>query len=122
VLLAVVTTAVALPLASVARPVLAVSAALFGAAFLAVSAAATGLIRQARPEPEWSRTLTVFIALFGAGQVVGPLLTGRLADHIGLRGGLAVAAGLLTLAVLAACLQSAPDDVRGSPPAPAAAG
>ncbi|MGH3342381.1 MAG: YbfB/YjiJ family MFS transporter [Carbonactinosporaceae bacterium] len=105
VMLAVVTTAVTLPLASTTTLVLAVSAALFGGAFLAVSAATTALIRQSRPQADWPRTLTGFTAAFGAGQVAGPVLTGQLADHVGLRGGLAAAAALLALATAAAALQ-----------------
>jgi predicted MFS family arabinose efflux permease len=105
VLLAVVTTAVALPLASAATPILAVSATLFGGAFLAVSAAATALIRQSRPQPQWPRTLAGFTAAFGAGQVASPILTGQLADHVGLRGGLAAATAMLVLATAAAWLQ-----------------
>lgn len=105
VLLAVVTVAVALPLASTSTPVLAVSASLFGGAFLAVSAATTAVICQSRPRLQWPRTLAGFTAAFGAGQVVGPVLTGQLADHVGLRGGLAAAAALLALATGAASLQ-----------------
>lgn len=107
VLLAVVTTAVALPLASAAVPVLAVSAALFGSGFLAVSAATTALIRTHTPHHQWSRTLAGFTAMFGAGQVAGPVLTGYLADHVGLRGGLAAATALLALATTAAWRQYA---------------
>ena len=40
----------------------ATGAALFGGTFLAVSAAATALIRQSRPQPQWSRTLAGFTA------------------------------------------------------------
>jgi predicted MFS family arabinose efflux permease len=116
VLLVVVTTAVTLPLASTTTAVLAVSAALFGGAFLAVSAAATALIRQRRPQPEWSRTLAGFTAAFGAGQVAGPVLTGQVADHVGLRGGLAAAATLLAMATAAAWLQHTRNDAEGQAP------
>jgi MFS family permease len=105
VLLVVVTTAVTLPLASTTTPVLAVSAALFGGAFLAVSAATTALIRQSRSEADWPRTLAGFTVAFGAGQVAGPVLTGQIADHVGLRGGLAAAAAVLVLATAAASRQ-----------------
>ncbi len=117
VLLAVVTVAVALPLASTTTPVLAVSAALFGGAFLAVSAATTAVIRQSRPQPQWPRTLAGFTAAFGAGQVIGPVLTGQLADHVGLRGGLAAAAALLVLATAAASLQGTKHDPERRPEA-----
>ncbi len=76
-----------------------------GGAFLAVSAATTAVIRLSRPQPQWPGTLAGFTAAFGAGQIVGAVLTGQLADHVGLRGGLAAAATLLVLATAAASLQ-----------------
>lgn len=105
VLLVVVTAGAALPLASTAPLVLAASAALFGSSFLAVSAAITTLIRDTRPHPEWSPILARFTTLFAAGQVVGPVVTGLLADRIGLRGGLAAATAVLVLATAAAWRQ-----------------
>lgn len=108
VLLAGVTLAAALPLVPTAVPTLTVSAALFGGGFLTVSAAVTALIGQRRPEDEQSKNLAGFNAVFGAGQVAGPALTGQLADHVGLRGGLTAACGLLVLATLAAVFQANP--------------
>lgn len=105
VLLAVVTAGVALPLASTSPLVLGMSAALFGSAFLTVSAAVTTLIRDARPHPEWSPVLARFTVLFAAGQVIGPAVTGVLADRVGLRGGLGVSVAVLVLAVAAAWRQ-----------------
>lgn len=115
VLLAVVTIAGALPLASAAVPVPAVSAALFGSGFLAVSAAATALIGHHRPQGEWSRTLAGFTTMFAIGQATGPALTGYLADHVGLRGGLTAATALLALATTAAWRQHAGSQPKHRP-------
>lgn len=107
VLLTVVTAGVALPLASTTPPVLAASAALFGSAFLTVSAATTALIRDARPHREWPPVLARFTVLFAAGQIVGPVVTGVLADRVGLHGGLGVSVAVLVLAIAAAWRQHA---------------
>ena len=105
VLLALVAAAVVLPIWSATVPALAASALLFGLGFLSVTAAVTGLIQRYRPADQWSRLLAGFIAAFGAGQVIGPVLTGLLADRIGLRAGLVGPAVLLIGAVLAALVQ-----------------
>lgn len=101
-LLLLVTVGAAFPLASTSVVVLGLSSALFGAGFLAVTAAITQLVREQRPSHQRHRTLAGFTSIFAAGQIAGPVLTGGLADHLGLRGGLAVAAGFLLLSVLAA--------------------
>lgn len=106
-LLALVTVAATLPLLSTRLVPLGLSSALFGAGFLTVTAAITQLIREGRNPQQRHHTLSAFTAIFAAGQVVGPVLTGWLADHLGLRGGLAVAAGFLALATLAARAQRA---------------
>jgi predicted MFS family arabinose efflux permease len=106
VLLAVVMIAVGLPLLSTALPALTISAALFGLSFLAVSAAVTGIIRENTPAPRWPTTIAAFTTAFGAGQVAGPLLTGVLADAVGLRGGLGLAAALLGVAMVCAAVHA----------------
>lgn len=116
ILLAVVTIAVSLPVMSTALPVLIASAALFGLSFLAVSAAVTGIIRENRPADKWPTTIAAFTSAFGAGQVIGPLFTGALADHLGLRGGLTTAAGILgasALCAVAHCLRHRTDRPSG---------
>jgi MFS family permease len=107
VLLAVVTLGAALPLLSPSIAVLLLSAVLFGGSFLSVSAAMTALVRRALPPAQWALGLAAAMTLFAAGQIVGPLLTGALADRTGgLDAGLAASAVLLGLAALAATRQS----------------
>lgn len=105
VLLALVAAAVVLPIVSATIPALAASAILFGLGFLSVTAAVTALIQRHRPPEQWSRLLAGFIAAFGAGQVIGPVFTGLLADRVGLRAGLGGPAVLLVGATLAALVQ-----------------
>jgi predicted MFS family arabinose efflux permease len=59
------------------------SAAGYGATFLAVPAAVTGLIRTATRPGEWTGALAAFTVVFAAGQTAGPYLAGALADHYG---------------------------------------
>jgi predicted MFS family arabinose efflux permease len=113
-LLAVVAAGAALPLLSGSMAVMLASAALFGGAFLAVVAALTQTIRQVLPASQWVLGLAVALALFGVGQVIGPVATGFLADHGGLGGGLAASSGLLALAAVVASRQPSarPPDAR----------
>lgn len=99
------TVAAALPVLSTGAVVLGISAVLFGSAFLAITAATTALIRQERPAEQWAATIAGFTVWFAAGQTVGPVLAGAIADLVGLRGGLAAAAALLVLATGVAGLQ-----------------
>jgi predicted MFS family arabinose efflux permease len=106
-LLVVVAAGAALPLLSGALAVMLASAVLFGGAFLAVVAALTQTIRQTLPAGQWVPGLAVALALFGVGQVIGPVATGFLADHAGgLTAGLAASSGLLALAAVAASRQA----------------
>ena len=59
------------------------SAAGYGATFLAVPAAVTGLIRTATRPGEWTGALAAFTVVFAAGQTAGPYLAGALADRYG---------------------------------------
>lgn len=102
VLIGVVAAGTLLPLISTAVPVLALSALLFGGGFLAVTAAATAQIRQTRPQQDWARTVGAFTVVFAAGQALGPVGAGMLADNIGLRGALTGCTLILALAAAAA--------------------
>jgi predicted MFS family arabinose efflux permease len=55
----------------------------YGATFLAVPAAVTGLIRTATQPGEWTGALAAFTVVFAAGQIAGPYLSGALADRYG---------------------------------------
>lgn len=59
------------------------SAVGYGATFLAVPAAVTGLIRTATRPIQWTGALAAFTVVFAAGQTAGPYLAGALADHYG---------------------------------------
>lgn len=71
------------------------SAALFGSTFLAVVTVVTAQVRILLPRARWTAMLGNATALFALGQLVGPTLTGIVAD---MRGGLAI--GLLGSAAI----------------------
>jgi predicted MFS family arabinose efflux permease len=83
----------------------ALSALLFGGSFLAVVAAITRQVRLALPPARWTAVMGNATALFAVGQLIGPALTGAIADR---RGGLALglicSGGLLASALLVALL------------------
>jgi predicted MFS family arabinose efflux permease len=84
------------------------SGALFGAVFLSVVASTTALVRHNLPAPAWPAGIATFTIVFAAGQIVGPTLTGWLADGpAGLAGGFVCSAALLALGALAAWRQRA---------------
>ena len=98
--------ATALPVLLV-HPVAAfVSGALFGGVFLSVVASTTALVRHNLAPSQWPRGISAFTIVFAAGQIVGPGLSGLLADAAGgLRQGLAVSAVVLLLGAALAALQ-----------------
>ena len=105
-LLAVVTAGAVLPLASNSGAAMFGSAILFGAAFLSVSAAITQLIRQSLAPHQYAVGIAVAITLFAIGQVLGPVMTGVLADWSGnLKTGLAASTVFLAIAALVAMRQ-----------------
>lgn len=71
------------------------SAVLFGSSFLVVVTIITRQVRDALPPARWTAVVGNATALFALGQLLGPVLTGLIAD---LRGGLAL--GLLGSAAL----------------------
>jgi predicted MFS family arabinose efflux permease len=73
----------------------ALSAVLFGGSFLAVVTAVTRQVRQTLPPARWTAVVGNATALFAIGQLIGPTLTGLIADR---QGGLAL--GLLCSAAL----------------------
>lgn len=64
-------------------PVVLVSAAAYGAAFMAVPAAVTATVRSAVPPADWLRSLGAFTILFAVGQTAGPWAAGAVADRAG---------------------------------------
>jgi predicted MFS family arabinose efflux permease len=82
------------------------SGALFGGVFLSVVASTTALVRHNLPPAAWPAGIATFTIVFAAGQIVGPSLTGWLADGpAGLAGGFVCSAALLALGALAAWRQ-----------------
>jgi predicted MFS family arabinose efflux permease len=92
----------ALALAAHAPLVILASAIIYGATFMSVPAAVTALIRGNTPPADWTATLAAFTTLFAAGQTVGPLIAGILADHISTDATLAWTAILCAVAAMIA--------------------
>ena len=74
------------------------SGLLFGGVLLSLVASTTALVRHNVAPEHWSAGITLFTIVFAAGQIVGPILVGFIADRAGgLRPGLACSAALLAL-------------------------
>jgi MFS family permease len=85
------------------------SALLFGIGMFCVPASVTVLVKRGLPPRAWGSAMAVFTIVFGAGQVVGPVLTGWLADLSGsLRPGLGASVAVLALGAVLAMLQKEP--------------
>jgi len=107
--MAVLATGAALPMVSVAPAVVLVSAALFGLAMFSAPSAVSSLIRHLLPKPAWGSAMATFTIAFAASQIVGPVATGWIADHMGsLRPGLTASAAVLALGALLALAQRDP--------------
>ena len=107
--------AAALPLPASSLPAMLASAALFGAGMFSTPSAVSTLIRKQLPKPAWGGAMAVFTILFAIGQIVGPTVTGWLADLYGsLRPGLALSvAVLLAGAVMALWQKDVASESRG---------
>ena len=82
------------------------SGALFGAVFLSVVASTTAFVRHNLPPSAWPAGIAAYTIVFAAGQIVGPVFTGWIADGPGgLARGLAVSALLLAAGAALAALQ-----------------
>lgn len=104
--MAVLAAGAALPLVSAHPAVMLVSAALFGLAMFSAPSSVSSFIKRALPKPAWGASMASFTVVFAAGQIVGPMATGWLADRYGsLMPGLAGSAALLALGALLALLQ-----------------
>lgn len=86
-----------------------VSAVLFGAGMFSVPTSVTAMVAKALPKPAWGSGMATFTIVFGAGQVIGPVATGWLADLTGsLRPGLAASVAVLALGAVIALMQREP--------------
>jgi predicted MFS family arabinose efflux permease len=87
-----------LPVLSAAPVVVALSCAMFGCTFLSVVAATTAFVRHNLPPAAWATGIGAFTIVFALGQIVGPSLSGHLADGPGgLRRGFLCSAIVLAL-------------------------
>lgn len=101
-----------LPVVSRQPAVVLVSGAVFGGVMLSVVAATTAFVRHNHPPAAWASGISGFTIVFAAGQIIGPSVTGWVADAAGggVRGltqGLAISAAVLALAALLASRQRA---------------
>lgn len=95
-----------LPLLASSLPAMLASAALFGAGMFSTPSAVSTLIRKQLPKPAWGGAMAVFTILFAIGQIVGPTVTGWLADLYGsLRPGLALSVAVLLVGAVVALWQ-----------------
>jgi predicted MFS family arabinose efflux permease len=109
VVLAVVCVGAALPIVATSFPMMLLSALVFGVSFLIVPTAITAFVRHALPHSAWPSGIAVFTVVFATGQIIGPLVSGALADLLGgLQVSLGFSAGLLMVAALCSWLQRDP--------------
>ena len=98
--------ATALPVLSTHPAAVFASGALFGAVFLSVVASTTAFVRHNLPSAAWPAGIAAYTIVFAAGQIVGPTVTGWIADGAGgLVRGLAWSAAMLAAGALLAALQ-----------------
>jgi predicted MFS family arabinose efflux permease len=96
----------AIPLASTSVPAMIVSAILFGGAFFIPPAAVTEIARRSVSREALGSALATYTVAFGAGQPLGPLVAGAIADATGtLFSGLFAAVLAMVLAAALATLQ-----------------
>jgi predicted MFS family arabinose efflux permease len=100
-----------LPVATAQPLVVLASGVLFGSVFLSVVASTTALVRHNAAPAQWASGIGAFTIVFAAGQIVGPSLSGLIADTGsgsgpgGLQSALAASAGVLALGALLAAFQ-----------------
>ncbi|MDR5759828.1 YbfB/YjiJ family MFS transporter [Caballeronia sp. LZ035] len=92
--------------AMIAHPLAAfVSGALFGATFLSAVASTTAFVRHNLPSAQWARGINAFTIVFAFGQIVGPVVIGKISDSAGLTRGLVYSALVLMVGALLAAFQ-----------------
>lgn len=93
-----------LPVFSASMTVALISGVLFGACFISAVTSTTALVRHNLVDAQWPAGIAWFTSIFALGQIIGPALTGWLADSGGLGKGLLFSGGVLLLgAVIALC-------------------
>lgn len=97
-----------LPLLGASPLVMLVSATLFGQFFMP-PAAVTALVKKALPPVVWGEAVAAFTLLFSALQLIGPVVTGAVADQTGsLAWGLGASGAMLIIGALVSLLQPEP--------------
>jgi len=98
---AILAVATLLPVLSTQPVVVALSCMLFGCTFLSVVASTTAFVRHNLAPPAWAAGIGAFTIVFALGQILGPSLSGLLADGAGgLRRGFLFSAIVLALGAL----------------------
>ncbi|MFM9997718.1 MAG: YbfB/YjiJ family MFS transporter [Burkholderiaceae bacterium] len=85
-----------LPALTAAWPLVLVSGVLFGGVFLSIVASTTALVRHNLPQSGWAAGISAFTVAFAAGQIIGPVVVGWIADG---PGGLGRGLGISALAL-----------------------
>jgi len=91
--------AVLLPALTNSFPIVLFSGVLFGGVFLSVVASTTALVRHNLPAHQWAGGISAFTTVFAAGQIVGPVIVGLIADGSAMSNADSLARGLLFSAV-----------------------
>jgi predicted MFS family arabinose efflux permease len=95
---------------------LALSAAVFGSAFFAVTSSTTAFVRFNYPAPAWPKAIGVLTMAFGIGSMLGPIATGAVSDATGsLSSMLAMSAAMLALGAIVSVCQKPIAAPRQSP-------
>jgi predicted MFS family arabinose efflux permease len=103
--IAVLAAGAALPLLSTAWPAMVVSAALVGSAVMMPAAASTAFVRRCVQPRGVDAALATFSMVFAAGQCLGPVLAGWVADAAGSLAAALAAAATVLLAAAALALR-----------------
>jgi predicted MFS family arabinose efflux permease len=94
-----------IPLVSVSLPALLISSAGFGLCSMPVFSVVSIAIRNHLPRQFWSRAVAFSTVIFASGQSLGPLGSGALSDHFGLRASLVWTAAIMGGSAIVAWLQ-----------------
>ncbi len=105
-IMAVLAVGALLPLLGTGYGIMLSSAALFGVAMFSVPTSISSLIKRSLPKPAWGSVMATFTVVFAAGQTVGPVAAGWLADQFSsLRPGLTASVVALGVGALVALMQ-----------------
>lgn len=104
---AILAAATVLPALTVSWPVVLLSGLVFGGVFLSVVASTTAFVRHNLSAHDWPAGISAFTTVFAAGQIVGPVIVGWIADAAAGIGNVGDAGGLargLIFSAIALCI------------------